>query len=197
LVATDGTGQPQPDTDTDRKDPMTLWKTALAGAVLGLAACQPVGVPVGEERLAAKIADVVINEGMTAQFARQQVQGLMYQGSISQDQVNQTLIAINREMESKLPDVKKSLVASLSREFNIKELDFLHKLLVSKEGKAVVERQEIAMQDPMALLDGIAKEAATRAVARLNSGWPTGAAPAPPPQPEGMPQLPPGMVRPN
>ncbi|MFZ4685991.1 MAG: hypothetical protein ACOYMK_10275 [Hyphomonadaceae bacterium] len=176
---------------------MTLWKTALAGAVLGLAACQPVGVPVGEERLAAKIADVVINEGMTAQFARQQVQGLMYQGSISQDQVNQTLIAINREMESKLPDVKTSLVASLSREFNIKELDFLHKLLVSKEGKAVVERQEIAMQDPMALLDGLAKEAATRAVARVNSGWPTGAAPAPPPQPEGVPQLPPGMVLPN
>jgi hypothetical protein len=111
--------------------------------------------------------------------------------------MNQTLIAINREMESKLPDVKKSLVASLSREFNIKELDFLHKLLVSKEGKAVVERQEIAMQDPMALLDGLAKEAATRAVARVNSGWPTGAAPAPPPQPEGMPQLPPGMVLPN
>ena len=158
---------------------MTLWKTALAGAALGLAACQPVGVPVGEERLAAKIADVVINEGMVVQFARQQVQGLMYQGSISQDQVNQTL------------------VASLSREFNIKELDFLHKLLVSKEGKAVVERQEIAMQDPMALLDGLAKEAATRAVARVNSGWPTGAAPAPPPQPEGMPQLPPGMVLPN
>ena len=176
---------------------MTLWKTALAGAVLGLAACQPVGVPVGEERLAAKIADVVINEGMTVQFARQQVQGLMYQGSISQDQVNQTLIAINREMESKLPDVKKSLVASLSREFNIKELDFLHKLLVSKEGKAVVERQEIAMQDPMALLDGIAKEAATRAVARVNSGWPTGAAPTPPPQPEGLPQPQPGMVLPN
>jgi hypothetical protein len=163
---------------------MTLWKTALAGAALGLAACQPVGVPVGEERLAAKIADVVINEGMVVQF-------------VSQDQVNQTLIAINREMESKLPDVKKSLVASLSREFNIKELDFLHKLLVSKEGKAVVERQEIAMQDPMALLDGLAKEAATRAVARVNSGWPTGAAPAPPPQPEGMPQLPPGMVLPN
>ena len=176
---------------------MTLWKTAIAGAVLGLAACQPVGVPVGEERLAAKIADVVINEGMLVQVSRQQVQGMMYQGSISQDQLNQTVIAINRELEAKLPEVKASMVASLSREFNIKELDFLHKLLVSKEGKAVVERQEVAMQDPMVLLDGLAKEAATRAVARVNSAWPTGAAPAPPPQPEGMPQLPPGMVLPN
>jgi hypothetical protein len=151
LVAAGDTGQPQPDTDTDRKDPMTLWKTAIAGAVLGLAACQPVGVPVGEERLAAKIADVVINEGMLVQVSRQQVQGLMYQGSISQDQLNQTVIAINRELEAKLPEVKASMVASLSREFNIKELDFLHKLLVSKEGKAVVERQEVAMQDPMVL----------------------------------------------
>ncbi len=176
---------------------MTLWKTAIAGAVLGLAACQPVGVPVGEERLATKIADVVINEGMLVQVSRQQVQGLMYQGSISQDQLNQTVIAINRELEAKLPEVKASMVASLSREFNIKELDFLHKLLVSKEGKAVVERQEVAMQDPMVLLDGLAKEAATRAVARVNSAWPTGAAAAPPPQPEGMPQLPPGMVLPN
>jgi hypothetical protein len=176
---------------------MTLWKTAIAGAVLGLAACQPVGVPVGEERLATKIADVVINEGMLVQVSRQQVQGLMYQGSISQDQLNQTVIAINRELEARLPEVKASMVASLSREFNIKELDFLHKLLVSKEGKAVVERQEVAMQDPMVLLDGLAKEAATRAVARVNSAWPTGAAAAPPPQPEGMPQLPPGMVLPN
>lgn len=176
---------------------MTLWKTAIVGAVLGLAACQPVGVPVGEERLAAKIADVVITDDMVVQFSRQQVQGLMQQGSIGQDQVTQTLIAINREMEAKLPDVKKTMVASLSREFNIKELDFLHKLLVSKEGKAVMEKQQTAMQDPMAQLDGFAKEAATRAVARVNSGWPTGAAPAPPPQPEGMPQLPPGMVLPN
>jgi len=176
---------------------MTLWKTALVGAVLGLAACQPVGVPVGEERLAAKIADVVINDGMVVQFARQQVQGLMYQGSISQDQLNQTVIAINRELEAKLPDVKKTMVASLSREFNIKELDFLHKLLVSKEGKAVVERQEVAMQDPMAMLETLSKEAATRAVARVNSAWPTGAAPTPPPQPQGQPQLPPGMILPN
>ena len=176
---------------------MTLWKTALVGAVLGLAACQPVGVPVGEERLAAKIADVVITDDMVVQFSRQQVQGLMQQGSIGQDQVTQTLIAINREMEAKLPDVKKTMVASLSREFNIKELDFLHKLLVSKEGRAVMEKQQTAMQDPMAQLDGFAKEAAARAVARVNSGWPTGAAPAPPPQPEGMPQLPPGMVLPN
>jgi len=176
---------------------MTLWKTAIVGAVLGLAACQPVGVPVGEERLAAKIADVVITDDMVVQFSRQQVQGLMQQGSIGQDQVTQTLIAINREMEAKLPDVKKTMVASLSREFNIKELDFLHKLLVSKEGRAVMEKQQTAMQDPMAQLDGFAKEAATRAVARVNSGWPTGAAPAPPPQPEGMPQLPPGMVLPN
>ena len=176
---------------------MTLWKTAIVGTVLGLAACQPVGVPVGEERLAAKIADVVITDDMVVQFSRQQVQGLMQQGSIGQDQVTQTLIAINREMEAKLPDVKKTMVASLSREFNIKELDFLHKLLVSKEGRAVMEKQQTAMQDPMAQLDGFAKEAATRAVARVNSGWPTGAAPAPPPQPEGMPQLPPGMVLPN
>ena len=155
---------------------MTLWKTAIVGAVLGLAACQPVGVPVGEERLAAKIADVVITDDMVVQFSRQQVQGLMQQGSIGQDQVTQTLIAINREMEAKLPDVKKTMVASLSREFNIKELDFLHKLLVSKEGRAVMEKQQTAMQDPMAQLDGFAKEAATRAVARVNSGWPTGAA---------------------
>ncbi len=172
---------------------MTLWKTAIAGAVLGLAACQPVGVPVGEERLAGKIADVVITDAMVVQFARQQVQGLMQQGSIGQDQVNQTLLAINRELEADLPEVKKTLVASLSREFNIKELDFLHKLLVSKEGKAVMERQETAMQDPMAQLDGLAREAATRAVARVNSAWPTGAAPAP----QLEPQLPPGMVLPN
>jgi hypothetical protein len=197
LVAPGGTRLPEPDTDTDRKDPMTLWKTAIVGAVFGLAACQPVGVPVGEERLAAKIADVVITDDMVVQFSRQQVQGLMQQGSIGQDQVTQTLIAINREMEAKLPDVKKTMVASLSREFNIKELDFLHKLLVSKEGRAVMEKQQTAMQDPMAQLDGFAKEAATRAVARVNSGWPTGATPAPPPQPEGMPQLPPGMVLPN
>ena len=94
---------------------MTLWKTAIAGAVLGLAACQPVGVPVGEERLATKIADVVINEGMLVQVSRQQVQGLMYQGSISQDQLNQTVIAINRELEAKLPEVKASTISATVR----------------------------------------------------------------------------------
>ncbi len=174
---------------------MTLWKTAIVGAVLAMAGCQPVGAPQGEARIAGKIADAVITEGMVVQFARQQVQGLMYQGSISQDQVNQTLIAINRELEGQLPDVKKSLAASLSREFNIKELDFLHKLLVSKEGKAVMEKQETAMQDPMAMLDTLAREAATRAMARVNSAWPTGAAPAPAAPPG--PQLPPGMALPN
>lgn len=174
---------------------MTLWKTAIAAAVLATAACQPVGAPAGEERLAGKIADVFVTEGMLSDFSRRQVEGLLYQGSVSQDQVNQTLLAINRELETKLPEVRKTLVASLTREFNLKELDLLHKLLVSPEGKAVMGKQEIVMQDPMAQLDGFAREAATRAVARVNSAWPTGANPAPPPQPG--PQLPPGMVLPN
>jgi hypothetical protein len=176
---------------------MTLWKTALAGAALGLAACQPVGVPMGEERLAGKIADVVITKDDLQGIAMQQVQGLMYQGSISQDQVDQIGLAMRRELQDQLPEIKKTLVEGLTREFNIKELEFFHDQLTSKYAKSVQEKQQAAMSGAGEQLQGLAQEAATRAVARVNSGWPTGAPPAPPPQPDGQPQLPPGMVLPN
>jgi hypothetical protein len=176
---------------------MTLWKTAIAGAVLGLAACQPVGVPVGEERLASKIADVIITTDDLQGVAMQQVQGLIYQGSISQQQVNQIGLVMRRELEGQLPDVKKTLVEGLTREFNIKELEFFLDQLTSKHAKAVQEKQQAAMSAAGEQLQGLAQEAATRAVARVNTAWPTGPAPAPPPQPGGQPQLPPGMVLPN
>lgn len=175
---------------------MTLWKTAIAGAVLGLAACQPVGVPVGEERLATKIADVIITKDDLQGIAMQQVQALMYQGSVSQDQIGQIGNAMRRDLEGKLPDLKKTLVEGLTREFNIKELEFFHSMLTSKYAKAVEEKQQAAMAGVGEQLQGLAQEAATRAVARVNTAWPTGPAPSPP-QPEGQPQLPPGMVLPN
>jgi hypothetical protein len=176
---------------------MTFWKPAIVGAVLAVSACTPVGAPLGEERLATKIADVVMTGDMTQQFVIQSVQGLMYQGAIQQDQVNQVGMAVSREVEARMPEVRKTLVASLTKEFNIKELDFLLKLLTSKEGAAVSQKYEVAMQEVMPQLDGIAREAATKAVAKLNSAWPTGANPAPAAPPAGMEGLPPGIQLPN
>lgn len=172
---------------------MTFWKTAIVGATLAAAACQPVGQPMGEQRLATKIAEEVMTEQMLSQTVRQQVQTLMGQGAIGSDQVNQAAIAISRDLEAKLPEVRKTLVTSLMREYNVKELDFLHKLLVSKESKAVNEKQQAAMQDSMMQLDTFAQESASKVAARISSVWPTGAAPEQP----AMPQMPPGMVMPN
>jgi len=45
-------------------------------------------------------------------------------------------------------------------------------------------------------LDSLSREAATKAVAKLNAAWPTGANPAPPAPPPGMEGLPPGMQLP-
>ena len=175
---------------------MTFWKPAILGAVLAVSACTPVGAPLGEERIATKIADVVLTGDMTRQFVIQSVQGQMYQGGIQQDQANQVLIAVSREVEAKLPDVKKTLVASLTKEFNIKELEFLLKLLTSKEGAAVTQKNELVMQETMTQLQGLTSEAATKAVARLNSAWPTGANPAPAAPPAGPEGLPPGVQLP-
>lgn len=175
---------------------MSLWKTAIAAALLGVSACQPVGMPLGEERLAGKIADVMLTEDDLSGIAMQQVQGLMYQGTVSQDQVNQIGLAMRRELQEKLPEIRKTLVEGLTREFNIKELEFFHDQLTSKYAKTVQEKQQAALAAAGEQLQGLAQEAATRAVAKVNSAWPTGANPAPPPQPEPQ-QLPPGMVLPN
>jgi hypothetical protein len=176
---------------------MTIWKPAILGAVLAATACTPIGAPLGEERIAAKIADVVLTGDMTRQFVMQSVQGLMYQGAIKQDQANQVGLSVSREVEAKLPEVRKTLVASLTKEFNIKELEFLLRLLTSKEGAAVTQKNEAVMQETMTHLQTVATEATTNAVAKLNSAWPTGANPAPAGPPEGMDGLPPGMQLPN
>lgn len=176
---------------------MTFWKPAILGAVLAVSACTPVGAPLGEERIATKIADVVLTGDMTRQFVIQSVQGLMYQGAIQQDQVNQVGMSVSREVEAKLPEVRKTLVASLTKEFNIKELDFLLRLLTSKEGAAVTQKNEAVMQETMTHLQAVATEATTNAVAKLNSSWPTGANPVPAPLPPNMEALPPGAQLPN
>ena len=167
---------------------MSIWKSAILGAALLTAACQPAGQPKGEERVAAKIADVMLNDGVVLQVVRQQVQGLMSQNAIAQDQVNQVGMAVSRELTTDLPEVKKTMIASLTREFNIKELEFYLKMLTSKEGHAVAEKQEAAMQDTMTHMGKLAQEATTRAVARVNSAWPTGGHPAPPQGMQGMPE---------
>lgn len=172
---------------------MSIWKPALLGAVLAVAGCQPAGVPVGEERIASKVADVLLTDNLTRQFVVQQMQGVMAQGAVSQDQVNQVGMAVSREVQARMPEVKKTLVASMTREFNIKELDFLLKLLTSKEGEAVTQKNDVVMQEAMTQLDVIAREATASAVAKVNSAWPTGANPAPPPQPP----MPDGMQLPN
>lgn len=177
---------------------MRILKLAILGAALLAAACQPAGAPTGKERIAAKIADAMLNEGVVVQVTRQQMQGLMSQNVIGQDQVNQVGAAVSRQLTTDLPEVKKTMVASLTKEFNIKELEFYLKMLTSKEGHAVAQKQEAAMQDTMTHMGKLAQEATTKAVARVNSAWPTGGHPAPPPQPgmdmqglpEGMQQLP-------
>lgn len=174
---------------------MTLWKTAIAGALLGLAACQPVGVPMGEERLAAKIADAILTEDDLSGIAMQQVQGLVQQGSVPQEQFGQIGLATRRDLAARLPEVRKTLIEGLTREFNIKELQFFHDQLTSKYAKAVAEKQQAAMAPAGEQLQSMAQEAVTKAVARVNSVWPTGAPSSP--QPDGQPQLPPGMVLPN
>lgn len=172
---------------------MTLWKPAILGAVLMTAACQPVGAPLGEERIAAKIADVMIGDNLVNQVTRQQVQGLMNQGVVSQDQAMQVAMAVGRQVTGELPAVKKTLVASLTKEFNIKELQFLLKLLTSKEGQAVVQKQEAVMQETMQQMGTVTQEATSKALARVSSAWPTGGHAAPPPQ--GMDGIPPEMLQ--
>lgn len=173
---------------------MTFWKPAIMGASLGLAmivaACQPVGVPMGEQRLAEKIADAMITPQELRGIAMQQMQGMM--GAVPQDQMAQVGIAMGRELEAKLPDVKKTMVEGLTREFNIKELEFFHDQLTSQYAQAVAEKQQAALAGAGEQLQAFAQEAAQRAIAKVGSAWPT-AQPAAPPQPE----LPPGMVLPN
>jgi hypothetical protein len=168
---------------------MSIWKPAILGAVLLVAGCQPVGAPRGEDRVAAKIADVMISDNLVVQVVRQQIQGLMSQGVIQQDQVNQVGMAVSRQLTTDLPTVKKTLVASLKKEFNLKELEFLHKLLTSKEGLAVAQKQDAAMQETMQQMGTLAQEATARAITRVNSAWPTGGQAAPPP-PQGMQGMP-------
>lgn len=174
---------------------MSIWKSAILGAALLTAACQPAGSPMGEQRIAGKIADVMLSDNLVVQVVRQQIQGLMSQNAISQDQVNQVGMAVSRQLTDDLPKVKKTLVASLTKEFNIKELEFLHKLLTSKEGLAVAQKQDAAMQETMQQMGTLAQEATAKAIGRVNSAWPTGGHPAPAPQgmqglPEGLQQLP-------
>ena len=167
---------------------MSIWKSAILGAALLTAACQPAGQPKGEERIAAKIADVMLGDNLVLQIVRQQIQGLMQQGAIQQDQVNQVGMAVSRQLTSDLPTVKKTLVAGLTKEFNIKELELLHKLLTSKEGLAVAQKQEAAMQETMQQMGTLAQAATTKAIAQVNSAWPTGGHPAPPQGMQGMPE---------
>jgi len=171
---------------------MTFWKPAMLGAVLTAAACTPVGTPVGEQRLAEKIADQMISKDELRGIAMQQMQGMMQQGMVAQDQMAQVGLAMSRELETKLPEVKKTLVEGLTREFNIKELEFFHNQLTSEYARTVAEKQQAALSGAGEQLQMFAQEAAMRAVAKVGSAWPT-ASPSAPPQP----QLPPGMVLPN
>lgn len=167
---------------------MSIWKPAILGAVLLTAACQPVGAPLGEARLAGKIADVMLSDNLVVQVVRQQIQGLTSQGAIAQDQVNQVGMAVTRQLTTDRPIVKKTLVASLTKEFNVKELELLLKLLTSKEGLAIAQKQDAAMQETMQQMGTLAQEATTKAITRINSAWPTGGHPAPPQGMQGMPE---------
>ena len=168
---------------------MSIWKSAILGAVLLASGCHPVGTPLGEERVASKIADVMISDNLVVQVVRQQIQGLMSQGVIQQDQVNQVGMAVSRQLTTDLPTVKKTLVASLTKEFSIKELEFLYKLLTSKEGLAVAQKQDAAMQETMQQMGTLAQEATGKAITRVNSAWPTGGHAAPPQGMQGMPEM--------
>lgn len=170
---------------------MSIWKPAILVAVLLAAGCQPVGAPMGEERVASKIADVMLNENLEVQVVRQQIQGLMSQGVIAQDQVNQVGMAVSRQLKSDRPALKKTLITSLSKEFNIKELEFLLKLLTSKEGLAIAQKQDAAMQETMQQMGTLAQSATAKAVGQVSSAWPTGGHAASPPQ--GMQGMPEGM----
>ena len=169
---------------------MSIWKSAVLGAVLLAAGCHPVGTPMGEARVAGKIADVMISDNLVVQVVRQQIQGLMSQGVIQQDQVNQVGMAVSRQLTTDLPTVKKTLVASLTKEFNIKELDLLNKLRTSKEGLAIAQKQEAAMGETMQQMSTLAQAATAKAISRVSSAWPTGGHAAPP---QGMQGMPPGM----
>jgi len=173
---------------------MSIWKPALIAAVLAAAGCQPVGAPLGEKRLAEKIADALISEDDLGGIAMQQIQGMFQQGAIPQDRVSQVGIALSRELRGELPKLKETLVADLMKEFNIKELQFFHEQLTSEVARSVEQKSRAAMAGTGEQLQKLAQEAAVRAIDRVNSGWPTGAPPAAPASPPG---LPPGMALPN
>ncbi len=177
---------------------MNFWKPAIIAAVLAAAGCQPVGTPLGEQRLADKIAEVLISEDDLGGMAMQQVQGLFQQGAIAQDRASQVGLALSRELRAELPKLRKTLADDLVSEFNIKELQFFHEQLTSEIAKSVNEKASTAMANTGQQLQTLSQDAATRAIARVNAGWPT-AAPSQPPQPELPPgfELPPGMELPN
>lgn len=170
---------------------MTFWKPAIVGAVLAVAACQPVGMPLGEQRLAEKIADQMLSTQEIRGIAMQQMQGMV--GAVPQDQLMQVGIAMGRDLEAKLPEIKKTMVEGLTREFNIKELEFFHEQLTSPHAQAIAEKQQAAMQGAGEQLQMLAQESAQRAIAKVSSAWPVPSQPAPQPQP----QLPPGIELPN
>lgn len=169
---------------------------ATVAAAAALAACQPTtGPSLAEKRIAGKIIDEGIlgpvdREGLQ-QIAFQQVQGMMYQDGLSPQMAQQVLIGMTRNLEASMPEVREQMIAALSEELSVKEMELLLKFAASKEGKAIQEKLPIVGEKTSEQLRAHAQIAGAKALDELRAAWPA-PLPKPPAADPAIPGMPPG-----
>jgi hypothetical protein len=203
LNASPRTGSGPEKTHQDGQDSkMSKAVVAIVAAAIGLAGCQPGGAagaaPAAETRLAAKLVDLGVpipldGEGMQ-QAAFQAVQGMMFQDGLSQEQARQVLMGISKNLEASKPEIKETLIKSLTDEFNVKELELLVQFVASKEGMAIQEKMPVVGNKGGEQMQALVQQAATKALADVRAAWPVPPPPAPPAPAVPPDATPPGAV---
>jgi hypothetical protein len=159
---------------------------AVVAAAAALGACQPAkpGPSLAEQRLATKIIDAGIlmpldKDGLQ-QIAFQQVQSMMMQDGLSPQQARQVMLAITRNLEASVPEMKEQMVTTLTDEFNTKEMELLLRIVISKEGKAINEKMQTIGEKTGEQFRAHAEIASASALEDVRKAWPTPPPPAPP-----------------
>jgi hypothetical protein len=157
---------------------MTKLMIAAVAAVAALSACAPqrTGPSAAETRLATKIVDaggvIPLDANTAKQIAGQHAQQMMFQENLSPEQSQQLMLGISKNLEGDMPKIKEGMIAALTEEFNVKELDLLLKFLTSKEGMAIQEKMSVVGQKSTEVADAVTTAAANKALAELKAAWP-------------------------
>lgn len=172
--------------DPERDFDMRMIALALLGTVLA-GACQPAtegGLPLAEQRLAAKIIDSGLllplgGEGLR-EMAGQQAQQAVMAGALAPDQFVQGAMAIERGMEPVMAEVREAAVKGLVDAYNVRELKMLAEFFATKTGDDVRAKIGPALEPSQVLMNERAQEAMGKALERLRAAWPEAGATPPP-----------------